>query len=240
MYVFRTSALIAIALALPAKAQDCTQMLAHPTPLPKLYQQISTAAAPKGEYETTAQWQARTAKAGGIPTTIAAAVPVAEPASGKYDADAGTYTFDDGDLLLASRNEATALGTEYGLRESLTLSRKMAIGQNAFGAKAKMETVQSADYFFMYRDLYAKAAPFSLQFTRSPAEMKSLRPRLQVVLAGSLKPQAFEKSSHYFQATFDSPTEDFGPSFYIFANAVCVGLRDSKTGEILASGPLPQ
>ena len=80
-----------------------------------------------------------------------------------------------------------------------------------------MESTQTADYFLMYRAeldknyKYTKPASFLLDIHATPMEMKALRTHLLIALAGTPRTMLTEKTTHYFGATLDSPSEECIP-----------------------------
>jgi len=228
--------------------------------LAALVEQARAAGIKKDEFETTAQYQARLAKAG---TSLAGSTFVVEfPLEGgfQFDADRGVVTYSkyalDGqclidDFQLPSEVKAKRFGSGGGYGNSAycfskTVKRtpgKPYTASNSFGAQVEVQPVHSSGIgiflgigsllqdIFTGKQSYEVQTPlFSVNLSGDAA--RSLKENAAVLMVVVPQPPFFYQGSYYIEPKIDSPTEVFNTTDYVVADVQCVALADTKLGKV--------
>lgn len=191
--------------------------------------------APKGEFETTAEYEARS-KSG---TNTALVAFVLQPPVSKYNADDGvlevtveTATFNVGD----NRERETG----YKVEERQTSERQY-VGSNAFGAKMLVtsKTYETAAILPKIGPL-SSGVTFSLKTPR--ADAPRLKANVRVVAIGTVNQQqpppikagARHNGSYYSEATIDDAFELSEKYFLLRMQLSDMWLFDARSGALLA------
>lgn len=255
-------AIVALALlgAAPAYAQS-------PCPMPTLAQihakgvfegaivKARALGKERGEFETTAAYQARMAKAiSAIAPSGSLTFPwMANRAAFSFDADAGTVTYANStlDTLCEVNPSSTAYGLSrpFCIEETARSTRDRAqVMANAFGAKAVVSpTHEMRVGIALNPDGHVDGGPLGyeaahlFQFQASVTEAQSLKKNGVVIVMMTPKAPLFVEGSHYSGATIDNPDETYGEDYLLIGDIVCLSLADDATGRVyqsIAVGPI--
>ncbi|HEV8432686.1 MAG TPA: hypothetical protein VGR95_04680 [Thermoanaerobaculia bacterium] len=189
--------------------------------------------APKGEFETTAEYQARSKR-----SMEGLYAFVLDPAS--------TYNADDEVLNVAVQTTDFRIAEDEHEREKEYTIEKRATSQrkyeasNAFGAKT-LVTSSTLETFAIVPTIgpFSGGITFPLKVPR--ADAPALKSNVRALAIGTISgKQEPPKSGHpyngafYVQATIDSPNEILDEEFVLRMNLSDIWLFDAKTGAILA------
>lgn len=248
-----------IAAINPALAGTCETYVGQKV-TPKTFDEVAgpfAAAKPKGEYETTAAYEARMAALAPQSPVIVGTVRRDEGKTGsiRYDADAqalsvpawafqGKEGFDP--ILGFVGTSASDLMTRANIN-AVVYSRWVPLGshpaQNAFGAKARVQELKYvAKVIFdgnstdTRKDLFADRFEEAGRIPMSPMEAKRLKPLLK--LAYVIRPQApyFVNSRYTHTASIDNPRETKFEASVLLADIQCALVIDDK-GTVRGSFP---
>ena len=206
-----------------------------------LYRHLQTP--PKGEFETTDAYAARTAYFGN-PETFAVLLDDPLRIIAKYDADVEQLEVKVA-LDVFDNRRSDYSGTAFVLRD--TVERRSYIGSNAFGARATIESIRHERYAIVptNRRFGFRAGGMSSGISRSvynawleltPVRARSLKDSLGAIIVCRIafddKPYA-ASDVHATEATITSPTEVLVEYKYVRARVLQLWLFDRSTGEIL-------
>lgn len=263
-----TSAIVALTFALAgqAQAQDvCPAYVGQtvtPTTIDAAIATVSKVPGVKGEFETTAQFEARQAAASGgtLGRMIVAKAP--ERKYFEYDADGGklrikSYAFDN---INVDYDDVFGYGTKYYEKVkyshlSYNLDVVMSetevptgsyVGGNAFGAKTRVtkktrttkvifdhDAASYSEGLFPGADKNAVIGELAL----SPAEAQRLKATMRVAFAITPKAPYFASGvKNWGDATIDNPEEVRQPISVVIADIQC-GLLLDAGGKVLAAYP---
>jgi hypothetical protein len=196
--------------------------------------------APKGEFETTAQYEARLESAKRerlVGTTtledMLGIVLPAEEAKSKYDADRSalaiyfraTSWYGDG-TSVRNLPDAALLREEHKNTGTYT-------GANAFNRKVLVQkATRRSTYVIFGTSGRMPCAGTTLEL--DPARAKELKSTLRVVLIGTLTPNYVERRSTVAAATIDSPLELKIEDVGLKIDLSAVWFINQRTGEVLA------
>jgi hypothetical protein len=226
----------------PVRAQQCDEVLAgapKKLDLVETYGRLAKLNTGKGEYETTAEFHARQQRLG-IPAILFAAKRL-DATSGSYDADTATLTVTGQDIdLAADFLQAATLTHAAAIEKDVTRGKRRYIGQNGYGATAVVTSAHTDQYYFAFaEDAQELDSLPAITIRVTPQEAKALRPHLELVVAGRPRTPPTLQDSYFDKATIDDPTELWGDKLVVLTNALCVGVRDDRSGRLLGSVALP-
>lgn len=238
-----------------AENPRCMWMRDLPAVAPNIRNVLALAKAAKlqkDEYETEQAFQVRAvaalSKIAPNQGRIWADVPIYE-GYGKYDADRGLLKYEAGDLfspldmvlsyknskqttyMAAPQSQRAARATEY-------------IGQNSFGAVAKVKTNDRTLFEVGYKEVLAERdlsfpSRRELSIPIPPEQARTMRPRLRLVLGGALSPPYWIDEERYSRATVLDPVDLSETHHIAIISQPCGMIVDSATGRSLAVFEMP-
>lgn len=191
----------------------------------------SAGVAPKGEFETTAEYAARTAKTSGGLIAL-----VVDPSMAQYDADSETMTVSLVPLTITVGYD----NTEGYVVNSKITDQHQYVGSNAFGATANITSTSSDIQAVVPKSgALSGGVDFAIKMPRDEAQR--LKPTLKILLIGSLaneqpKPLGDGGYNGYdsTKATLAEPHEESRTYFNLAVDLVDAWVFDSATGDVKA------
>ncbi|WP_174297885.1 hypothetical protein [Sphingomonas bacterium] len=195
----------------------------------------------KGEFETTAAFQAR--------ASIAAKVIAPEgdltilwPAHGfAYDADSEIVTYPRYDFNMGCsanpKDASYATGRPICIEQDQASTSHREIKSTAMGARAVVQVIHQNRVGLALgsnqsKTLFGYELTNIFRFSASPTNAKSLKENGVFVLRGMPRQPFFVTASHYSEPTLDSPVEVYGEDALLVFRLDCLSIADGKTGEV--------
>lgn len=193
--------------------------------------------APKGEFETTSEYQARAKRSADQTYAL-----VINPSETRYDADSGTMyaTLSPTSVYVGLGGQLTAA---FSIEDVVTRERKYA-ASNAFGASTIVTSTTSDE-----RAILPRVGPLStgktFNFKVGRSEAPRLKQRLKMLIVGTLDSKQEpalgmdgtwrgQNGFHGDEATIDEP-RSWSTNYYLLRMSVSdLWLFDSATGAVLA------
>lgn len=194
--------------------------------------------APKGEFETTADYEKRrqSAAAGPYAFTLERTFP-------EYNADTQTMT-----VHLFPQPAWVGVGGDSSVlsywSKIIPVGSRQYVATNAFGATVNVQST-SEDIYALLPNVGPLSAPYDITFKMSPEEAQKIKPNLATLMIvapekdqpapiGVTSPWHGQNGFHSVEATFDSPQERITGYFLLRVQPLDVWVYDRATGKVLA------
>lgn len=202
----------------------------------------ATLISPKGEYETTAQFEERVQK---IPRGVYAFRAENEPTS-KYDADTGQLVITPETTMIHVGFDFKPNYTAYMIR-SAVVARKEYVGSNAFGATALVKSERVKEYSIVVGQDRRYGSSTDLVLAMTPDEARRVRSSLKVLYVCStdvpreeqlpsmdMPDLSFDGATGFnsTDATLDDPEERSTYLYSLRVKLLEIWVFDSKTGRV--------
>ena len=202
----------------------------------------ATLISPKGEYETTAQFEQRVQK---IPRGIYA-FRAENEISSRYDADTGQLVITPETTMIHVGFDFKPDYTAYMIR-SAVVARKDYVGSNAFGATALVKSERVKEYSIVVGRDRRHGSSTDLLLAMTPDEAKKVRGNLKLLYICStdvpreeqfpsmdMPDLSFDGATGFdsTDATLDDPEERSTYSYSLRVKLLEIWVFDSKSGRI--------
>ncbi len=258
------SLVVAVAAAATAEAQSCDQFMGQ-TVAPVSFDAATAGLGkltPKGEFETTAQFEARrAASAGSIRGPLIIEKAPEDRKYLEYDADAQvlrlkSYAFHNTDLgtwnmlYAAGYNRKIPASTSSNIDVAISSIDKV-VGsheaQNAYGAKAQIAEIERTikgiferEASFTDRDLFpaAKDSPYVVgAIPLTPAEAMALKPTMRLAFVVVPKEPFLITGTHKVGKTTIANPREITERFSLLIADIQCGLALDRGGKVLGAYP---
>lgn len=236
----------------PSAPKWCTDILAKnptPTSIPDVYDRTKAAVQPKGEFETTAEFEQRAQKiflslkaSSGDPAS-GGHIVVSAPAISTYDADKGQFQVGLLSILpITGPNELqTTSGAlvQYELvaTEGRHVSSGEYLAQNAHGVTRTVISETRDQYGVALANLRPSKNSSWLRGTftlkMAPKQAAAIDGKLRVLIIGDLTSPGTIDGISRSRPTVQNPMDVLVNKRYVAMTAVCGGIVAAGTGELL-------
>lgn len=214
----------------------------------KLYFGLASSNQGKKEFETTAEFTARIAKANSLPVygQVARDGLLAFPedfTEAKYDADKGEFAVEEffGVVDIAEvPDEATKDSAAFSTGRDHVTSRQTVDAQNSFGATAKVEKITGESFKIKLNGLSRFGAPVSendflprLKFSFPVPIKKARQVKSNLSLLFIYRAKSTMSHEDYQKATLENPEEKSTNEHYVVGDIEQIWVFDNNTGEVL-------
>lgn len=221
----------------------------------QVFAKVKTAVKPRGEFETTAEFNARaTAALGAINAGMVTQTGVDQmvatqkyPADWlKYDADSGTLSIPISSFeTLASGVETFADTAEKGAtpsRNFIWISESEArtgsyAASNAFGATTTVTRYAGQQYGLVFVDIPAREGwvrqKGGVKISLAPDRAQQIKSHIGLKIIAKLMPPGWFEGKFSFTPTLTAPIDRRTDQRYLAVAATCVAIVDVSTGDVL-------
>jgi hypothetical protein len=186
----------------------------------------------KDEFETTEQFKKRLQTLQINPPILESAYAFSTlPTETKYDADAGTYTFNFQPQLESEGGQFLTIALKDGARDMGDYE-----AENGFGATFKVTRTLFYSYFLEIpktSDLYQCSKSVKL----APEDARALKPRITVLLVVRVTSPSLAETRDFTNPTFSEPHENTKVQTKIPAAPSKILFYDRSNGNVLAACP---